>query len=86
MLARLTSIIEAGSASTDWRGLSSQLTAHGLPGHIESGEDVDSTGLAMDWLQALQHGCAAQQVTKQLSMLPPLLRSQPSQALPVGFA
>ena len=64
MLARLTSIVEAGSASIDWRGLSLQLTAHGLPSQIEVGGDGDSTGPAKDWLQALQRGCIAQQVIK----------------------
>ena len=64
MLARLTSLVEAGSASIDWRRLSLQLTAHGLLGQIEVGGDVDSTGPAKDWLQALQRGCIAQQVIK----------------------
>ena len=79
MLARLTSLIETGSASTDWRGLSSQLTAHGLPGQIEVGDFVDSTSPAKDWLQALQRRCAAQQVTEQASRLSPLDTSQPHQ-------
>ena len=64
MLARLTGIIEAGSASIDWRGLSSQLTAHGLPGQIEVEGDIDSTVPAKNWLQTLQLGSAAQQVIK----------------------